>query len=82
MMLPKEAFELPLEKQLRFQVVKKEIENCTDTKALQDNLITCAESLMKYQHLAAKLAELHMENVVADFFSTMGIEVQSKDNGS
>ena len=35
-----------------------------------------AESLMKYQHLAAKLAELHMTNVMTDFFSTMGIEVK------
>ena len=76
MMLPKEAFELPLEKQLRFQVIKTEIENCKDTAALQENLVQCAESLMKYQHLAAKLAELHMTNLMTDFFSTMGIEVK------
>jgi len=76
-MLPKEAFEIPLEKELRLQVIKKEIQDCKDVEALQENLITCAESLMKYQHLAAKLAELHMENLITDFFSTMGIDVNN-----
>jgi len=82
MMLPKEAFELPLEKQLRFQVIKKEIEECDNKQALRENLIACSESLLKYQHLAAKLAELHMSNVMTDFFSTMGIEVQIQEDGS
>ena len=75
MMFPKEIFELPLEKQLRFQVVKKEIENCRDVEALQENLITCAESLMKYQHVCAKLAEENLKGLMTEVFSTMGIAV-------
>ena len=75
MMFPKETFELPLEKQLRFQVVKKEIENCRDVEALQENLITCAESLMKYQHVCAKLAEENLKGLMTEVFSTMGIAV-------
>ena len=75
MMFPKETFELPLEKQLRFQVVKKEIENCKDVEALQENLITCAESLMKYQHVCAKLAEENLKGLMTEVFSTMGIAV-------
>jgi len=74
-MFPKETFELPLEKQLRFQVVKKEIENCRDIDALQENLITCAESLMKYQHVCAKLAEENLKGLMSEVFSTMGIAV-------
>jgi len=75
MMFPKETFELPLEKQLRFQVVKKEIENCRDVEALQENLITCAESLMKYQHVCAKLAEENLKGLMSEVFSTMGVAV-------
>ena len=75
MMFPKEIFELPLEKQLRFQVVKKEIENCRDVEALQENLITCAESLMKYQHVCAKLAEENLKGLMSEVFSTMGVAV-------
>ena len=82
MMLPKEAFELPLEKQLRLQVIKKEVEECKDVEQLQQNLITCAESLMKYQHLAAKMAEQHMQGLMEGFFSTMGIEVHIEENGN
>ena len=78
MMFPKETFELPLEKQLRFQVVKKEIENCRDIDALQENLITCAESLMKYQHVCAKLAEENLKGLMSEVFSTMGIAVIEK----
>ena len=74
-MFPKETFELPLEKQLRFQVVKKEIENCRDVEALQENLITCAESLMKYQHVCAKLAEENLKGLMSEVFSTMGVAV-------
>ena len=77
-MFPKETFELPLEKQLRFQVVKKEIENCRDIDALQENLITCAESLMKYQHVCAKLAEENLKGLMSEVFSTMGITVVEK----
>ena len=59
-MLEPEDFELSLEKQLRLRVIKSEIDECTDVKALQEHLKTCSESLMRFQNLAAKLAEKQM----------------------
>ena len=50
-------FELPLEKQLRIHQIKAEVTECTDAKVLQEHLIQCATSLMKYQHLLAKTLE-------------------------
>ena len=44
-------FELSLEKELRLRVIDKEIEECTDIKAIKDQLKICSHSLMKYQHL-------------------------------
>jgi len=75
-MLKPGDFDIPLEKELRLQVIKKEIDECTDVKALQENLKTCAESLMKYQHVCAKLAEENLKGFMEEVFSTMGIEVK------
>ena len=50
-MFKPEDFEMPLEKQLRIRVIDKEIDECRDVEALQENLKACAASLMKYQHL-------------------------------
>ena len=55
-------FQLPLEKQLRLQVIKTEIQECTDIDALKDQLLPCAEMLMKYQHLLAKAVEVNLIN--------------------
>lgn len=55
-------FQLPLEKQLRLQVIKSEIEECTDINALKEQLLPCAEMLMKYQHLLAKSVEVNLMN--------------------
>ena len=74
-MFTKEDFELPLEKQLRLRVINTEIDECSDIKALQENLKTCAESLMKYQHLCARMAEHQMKSAMTDLLGTMGIEV-------
>ena len=57
MMFSPEDFELPMEKSLRMRVIKDEIENCTDVAELRKQLITCAESLMRYQHLLAVVIE-------------------------
>ena len=82
MMFEKEDFELPLEKQLRMRVIKKEIDECSDVEALRENLKSCAESLMKFQHLAAKLAERQITGFMTEFLDTMGVEVPKESNGN
>ena len=57
MMFSKEDFELPIEKSLKMRVITDEINNCTDVEELQRQLITCAETLMRYQHLLAVVVE-------------------------
>lgn len=74
-MLKPGDFDLPLEKELRLQVITKEIEECRDIEALRENLKTCAASLMKYQHVCAKLAEQNLKGFMSEVMSTMGIEI-------
>jgi len=81
-MFNREDFELPLEKQLRLRVVTKEVDECTDIKALQENLKQCAESLMRYQHLLSKAVEANLMNAMTDFIDTIKEEVQKKDDAS
>lgn len=57
MMFSKEDFELPMEKSLKLRVIADEINNCTDVEELRRQLINCAESLMRYQHLLAVVVE-------------------------
>jgi len=57
MMFSGEDFELPMEKALRMRVIADEINNCSDVAELRKQLITCAESLMRYQHLLAVVIE-------------------------
>jgi hypothetical protein len=75
MMLNEEDFTLPLEKELRMRVIRQEVDACNDVEALKENLKTCAESLMRFQHLCARLAERQLQNVVHEMLDTMGIEV-------
>ena len=82
MMLEPEDFELSLEKQLRLRVIKTEVDECTDVKQLQENLKTCAESLMKFQNLASKLAEKQMINFMGEFLDKMGVDVPGETDGS
>jgi hypothetical protein len=56
-MFSKEDFELPMEKSLKMRVITDEINNCTDVEELQRQLINCAETLMRYQHLLAVVVE-------------------------
>ena len=81
-MFNSEDFELPLEKQLRLRVVTKEVDECTDIKALQENLKQCAESLMRYQHLLGKAVEANLMNAMTDWLDTIKGEVQNKDDAS
>ena len=74
-MLKPGDFDLSLEKELRLRVINKEIEECKDIEALRENLKSCAESLMKYQHVCAKLAEENLKGFADHIFTTMGIEV-------
>ena len=73
-MLKPGDYDLPLEKELRLSVIKKEIKECNNIDALRENLLTCAESLMKYQHVCAKLAEENLRGFMNDFFEAMGVE--------
>lgn len=80
MMLNPEDFELPLEKQLRMRVISKEIDDCNDIEALRENLKTCAESLMRFQHLCARMAEQQLKGFMNEFLDTMGIEVDQQSD--
>lgn len=66
-MFTPEDFLLPLEKELRLKVMKTEIDECKDIKALKDQLISCAESLMRYQHLLTKAVEINLMNHLEAF---------------
>ena len=77
-MLNEEDFTLPLEKELRMRVIRQEIEECNDIDALRENLKTCAESLMRFQHLCARLAERQLQSAVNEMLGTIGIEVQNE----
>jgi len=57
-------FQLPLEKELRLKVIKTEIEQCNDTEALKEQLSSCADSLMRYQHLLGKAVEMNLMGLI------------------
>ena len=77
-MLSPEDFELPLEKQLRMRVISQEIDECTDVDALRENLKTCAESLMRFQHLCARMAEQQLKGFMNEFLDTMDIGIDTQ----
>ena len=56
-MFKPEDFELPMEKLLRLRVIKDEVDHCEDKEMLRNSLKSCAESLMRYQHLLAVTLE-------------------------
>lgn len=59
-MFKESDFQLPLEKELRLKVIKTEIDQCNDPEVLKEQLVTCAESLMRYQHLLGKAVEVNL----------------------
>ena len=77
-MFKPEDFELPLEKELRMNIIAKEIDECENIDALKENLKLCAKSLMNYQHLLGKACEHNLEAFMTDWMSTMGIETDTK----
>jgi hypothetical protein len=50
-MFKPEDFTLSMEKQLKLRVIKDEVKQCRDIEALQTNLMSVAEQLMKHQQL-------------------------------
>ena len=79
-MFAKEDFDLPLEKQLRMRVISKEIDECNDIEALRENLKTCAESLMRFQHLCARMAEQQLKNIMGEFLDTINVELDKQSD--
>ena len=57
MIFSPEDFDLPMEKKLRMRVIADEIEKCDNVDEIKKQLVTCAESLMRYQHLLAVVLE-------------------------
>ena len=74
-------FEMPLEKQLRIQVINKEIDECSDIEALRENLKQCATSLMKYQHLLSVTLRKQIENDIEQWGDKIVKEVQVQLDG-
>lgn len=79
-MFSAEDFELPLEKQLRLQVIKKEISECESVDALRENLANCAESLMRYQHLLSKAVEENLKSLVREMNAELKVQEKNNDN--
>ena len=74
-------FEMPLEKQLRIQVINKEIDECSDVEALRENLKECAASLMKYQHLLSVTLRKQIENDIEQWGDKIVKEVKVQLDG-
>ena len=79
-MLNKEDFELSLEKQLRIRIINKEIDECNDVDVLRANLKTCAESLMRFQHLCGRMAEEQLRGFMNEFLDTIDVEIDKKSD--
>ena len=78
-MFKPEDFQLPLEKELRVNIINKEIDECSDINALKEQLKTCAKSLMSYQHVLGKACEYNLEACMNDWLSTMGIKSEEEE---
>ena len=81
-MFKESDFEIPLEKQLRIQLIFKEVEACTDVEVLQKHLKQTAETLMKYQHLLGKAVEANLHNTMTDFTDTIKDITNKKSDGT
>ena len=79
-MLNEEDFKLPLEKQLRLRVISQEVDECSDVEALRENLKTCAESLMRFQHLCARMAEQQLKSLMGEFLDTINVELDKQSD--
>ena len=80
-MFKPEDFEIPLEKELKIQIINKEIDDCNDIVELKAQLKQCVKQLSSYQHLLAKACEYNLEAFMTDWLSTMNIEIDKKTDG-
>ena len=69
-MFEPEDFELKLEAQLRLRVIYDEIEQCNDTKTLQESLKNVTALFMKYQHLLNTVIAKQMEQNISELLKT------------
>ena len=76
-MFQPEDFELSLEKKLRLQVIKKEVNECQDIDALRENIVALTEVFMKYQQLLNVVLAKQVEQNLAGLLSTMDEETQA-----
>ena len=76
-MFQPEDFELSLEKKLRLQVIKKEVDECQDIDALRENIVALTEVFMKYQQLLNVVLAKQIEQNLAGLLSTMDEETQA-----
>ena len=82
-MFKPEDFELALEKKLRLQVIKKEVEECTDVDELKKQLIQMTEVFMKYQQLLNVVLAKQVEESMRVFANTIEKELNSiQEDGS
>ena len=80
-MFEPEDFEIPLEKQLRMRVILDEIEHCDDVKVLQDNLKQCAQTLVSYQNLIAKITERQLKQELEKLIGKIDKQEDLENNG-
>ena len=69
-MFEPEDFELKLEAQLRLRVIFDEIEQCNDTKTLQESLKNVTALFMKYQHLLNTVIAKQMEQNISELLKS------------
>lgn len=66
-MLPKEAFELTMEAQLKMRVITDEVENCRNVPELQEQLISSARLIMHYQQMLNTVLKEVIDRDLQDF---------------
>lgn len=76
-MFKPEDFELALEKKLRLQVIKKEVEECTDVDELKKQLIQMTEVFMKYQQLLNVVLAKQVEESMGILVNTIEKELNN-----
>ena len=74
-MFSPEDFQLSLEKQLRLQVIKKEVEECNDIDALKENVLNLTEVFMKYQQLLNVVLAKQIEDNLSLLVNTIEKEL-------
>ena len=66
-MLPKEAFELTMEAQLKMRVITDEVENCDNVPELREQLIASAKLIMHYQQMLNTVLKEVIDRDLQDF---------------